>query len=746
MSRRPDAFGPPARPLPAAATRAPGATRPGQGVVPGRATRHSPVQARPRQAPRPARKPKRRLRHVFWLVLGLGAVAVGVTAGFFYSLAQVPLPEQIPAAQVSTVLDAKGREIGTLAVEQNRRTLAWEDIPEVVKRATLAAEDRTFYEHGAISYKGLARAAWANVTGGRITQGGSTISQQYIKNSTPVGRERTVLRKAREGMLAIKLEEKYSKDQILEFYLNTIYFGRGAYGVEAASLTYFGHSAKRGLSPEKAAFLAGAIRNPEFYGNPANKTAATQRRNDVLGVMAELGWLDPDQAATAQLKPLKLRPKQKRSLGAAGSRAPYFMEKVRLHLIDQLGTDVVNRGGLRVSTTLDLDLQAKAEKAVEGTLDRTGDPRAALVAIEAKTGAVRAMYGGRDFARRQFNYATDAQRQAGSTMKPLVLGQALADGISIYSNFDGDRCLVAGDRKLCNYGEKSYGTVSLLTATKLSINTVYLRLIDQVGPAAVATLARRCGIETTLTSSERLPELPEHPSLALGAGTVSTLQLTSSFTAFANRGVHVEPYVVAGVRDANGTVVLNHNPDPLQCMETNVADTVNAALQEVVKGGTGRRADIGRPVAGKTGTTNDNVDARFVGYTPDLVASVWLGYDDQRRRLENIHGEATVDGGELPAAIWADFMRAALEGTEVTEFAKPEPDGGKVLNPTTTSSTTTTTNPAELPPTTLGTTPTIDPSETTFPQPTLPPTTLDEEPATTTTRRRRDRFPPDGDF
>src|SRR5262245_38655917 len=258
--------------------------------------------ARPTGSPPGKPRGRRSLRRALWLALGVGAVAVGISAGFFYSLAQVPLPEQVPAAQVSTIYDVRGREIGTLAVEQNRRTLAWKDIPQVMKHDTLAAEDRTFYEHAALSSEGLGRAAWANFTGGRISQGGSTITQQYIKNSTPVGRERTFLRKAREGMLAIKLEEKYSKDQILEFYLNTIYFGRGAYGVEAAALTYFGHSAKRGLSPGEAAFLAGAIRNPEFYGNPKNRTAATQRRNDVLGVMAELGWLTPDQSAQAQAK------------------------------------------------------------------------------------------------------------------------------------------------------------------------------------------------------------------------------------------------------------------------------------------------------------------------------------------------------------------------------------------------------------------------------------------------------------
>jgi penicillin-binding protein 1A len=704
-----------------------------QTVVPGRAARHATGKT-PKVKGRSG-KPRRRLRRLIWVFLALFAVAVGVVTGFVYALAQTPTPSEVAAPQVSSIYDAKGRLIGTLNVEQNRRVLPMKDIPEVMRKATLAAEDRTFYEHGAVSYKALLRAAWANVSGGEVSQGGSTITQQYVKNAY-LDADRTLLRKGREALIAIKLEQKYSKDQILEFYLNTIYFGRGAYGVEAASLTYFGHSVKKGLSPGEAAFLAGAIRSPEFYGNTKNLRVATERRNHILGVMAELGWLSSDDAAKAVQSQLELKAKRKQNLGVANSAAPHFMEKVRLYLIDQLGADVVNRGGLRVVTTLDLDMQGKAKKAVEGTLDAKGDPRAALVAIEAKTGAVRAMYGGGNFSKRQFNYATDAQRQAGSTMKPFVLAQAVEDGLSVESRLEGSSCVIINGERLCNYGRANYGEVDLLKATRLSINTVYLRLVDRVGPGAVASLARRSGFEATLTSSEHEPDLPETPSLALGAGTVSTLQLTSGFTTFANRGVHLEPYIVTRIQDSTGRVLEAHKAQPKRAIDENVADTVNMALEGVVDAGTGRRANFGCPAAGKTGTTNDNVDARFVGYTPELVASVWMGFDDQRKRLENIHGLASVTGGDLPAGIWHDFMLSATGGQCQGDFAKPNVDG-EVLNPApsippSTTSTTSTTSSSSTTSTTLGQdTSTTNPGDTTT-----------TKPGQTTTTRRFGNGPP----
>ena len=716
-------------------------------IVPGRAARHTNGRAGRTKG---KSKRRHRLRKVLLVMLGLSAIGIGVVGGFVYQLAQVPLPEKLPEPQISTIYDAKGRQIGILPVEENRRVLAWKDIPEHMRKATLAAEDRTFYEHGALSYKGLLRAAWTNVTGGRVAQGGSTITQQYVKNAYDyVGNDRNVLRKAREAVVATKLEDRYTKDQILEFYLNTIYFGRGAYGVEAASLAYFGHSVKKGLSPGEAAFLAGAIRNPEFYSNTKNIARGTERRNHVLGIMAELGWLPPEEATKAQEKPLKIKPRKKASIGVAASQAPFFMEKVRLALIDRLGEDVVNRGGLRVVTTLDLDMQKDAKAAVEGVLDEANDPRAALVAIDPKTGAIKAMYAGRDFSKRQFNYATDAQRQAGSTMKPFVLAEALDEGLSVKSRLDGPRCLVVNGEQICNYGMASYGEIDLLKATRLSVNTVYMRLIDRVGPPAVASLARRSGMEATLTKSEKGPELPDRPSLALGSGTVSTLQLTSSFTTFANRGVHVEPYMVTRIQNSDGQVLEAHKSEPVRAMDENVADTVNLALQGVIDAGTGTAADFGCPAAGKTGTTNDSVDARFVGYTPQMVASVWMGYDNQAKRLENIHGLSSVSGGTLPAQIWHDFMTATTKGECQGEFEKPNLDG-EVLNPapsstSTSSSTTSSTVPNTTETTLPETTSTIDETTTTDPDDAenpVPPPTRNPRDIRSSDAHRSSRPPP----
>jgi penicillin-binding protein 1A len=295
---------------------------------------------------------------------------------------------------------------------------------------------------------------------------------------------------------------------------------------------------------------------------------------------------------------------------------------------------------------------------------------------------------------------------------------------------EGPRCLTIGGQLLgCNYGGESFGQIDLLKATKLSVNTVFLGLIDRVGPSAVATLARRSGMEATLTSSEHQPVLPDAPSLALGSNTVSTLQLTSSFTTFANRGVHLEPYIVTRIQDANGRVLEAHKAQPTRVMNENVADTVNLALQGVVRGGTGTRASFGCPVAGKTGTTNDNADARFVGYTPELVASVWMGFDDQKKLLRNIHGVSSVSGGTLPAGIWHDFMVSATNGQCQGDFAKPLL-AGEVLNPAPSTEPTTSSSSTTSSSTTTSTT---QPGPTTT-NPDAPTTT---DPQLTTTTRRR---------
>src|SRR5215213_9482002 len=440
-------------------------------ITPTRAARHQ-QQARPqgmeRKQPPPNRSRLRKvLRWTLWLAVPAVAVAAGTVNGLIYAFARVPLPSEIPTAQTIVFLDKTGRvEIGTLSAQENRRVIKLDKIPEHTRRALLAAEDRDFYEHGAISWRGLARATAANLLRRRISEGGSTITQQYVKNAFPgVGRDRTLFRKLKEAVLAVKLERKFSKDKILEFYLNTVYFGRGAYGIDAAARTYFSVPGRKGvtaqdLTPAQSALLAGVIRGPEFYGRKDHAASAKVRRNYILQAMVDRGWLSAKEGRAAMASKLGISWVAKRQ-GIANSRAPFFLEKVRQYLVARYGAEAVNAGGLRVRTTLDLEMQRQAEDAVNQALDVPSAPRAALVAIDPRTGAVRAMYGGRNFERRQFNYATDSIRQAGSTMKPFVLAQALNDGVSVKSVFPGPAELIVDGEDFKNYGDTNYGQMTL---------------------------------------------------------------------------------------------------------------------------------------------------------------------------------------------------------------------------------------------------------------------------------------------
>jgi penicillin-binding protein 1A len=696
------------------------------------------------------------LRWSLWLAVPAAAVCLGGVLGVLYTFANVPLPEKAPTAQAIVLLDKTGHQLTTLAPEQNRREVQVGTISPNMKAAVLAAEDRGFYHHGALSYRGLARAAFANVVQRRVAQGGSTITQQYVKNAIPdVGRERTLFRKLKEAIMAVKLERRYSKEQILGFYLNTIYFGRGAYGVEAAARTYFPKvgnrpdTTARNLTPAQAAFLAGAIRSPEFYSKPENASSARARRNVVLQAMAQQGSLTRQQAARAMAVPLGVS--ERPSLGISGiarSPAPYFLEKVRQQLVDRLGQQRANLGGFKVLTTLDPRMQAAATAAVRQILTQRGDPEASLVAIEPKTGAVRAMYGGRNYQRRQFNLATDAMRQAGSTMKPFVLEQWLKDGNSVRATFNGPSRIVVDGQPIHNYGDESFGWVDLLKATRDSINTVYMQLILKAQAARVADIARATGVNDVLSSNEHRPNLTRLPSLALGASGVSTLQLASAYGTWANHGVHVQPYLIDGFTDLAGQPIElldqhgrrfgAHKAQGRQVVDANVAETINGALQGVIERGTGTAARIGRPAAGKTGTTNDYTDARFVGYTPDLVASVWMGYLDERHKLLNVHGIPKVSGGSLPALIWRDFMSRALLGSPPTPFAEPDLATGQVPSrPPPTAAPRSTLPPSTVPPTTRppsttapGTSTSTHPPSSTFPKTTREPLGLESEPPT----------------
>jgi penicillin-binding protein 1A len=692
-------------------------------ITPTRAARHH-QQGKPqgrerKQAPPRRSRLRRVLRWALWLAIPAVAVAAGTVIGLIYAFARVPLPAEVPTAQTIVFLDQTGRrEIGTLSAQENRRVVKLDKIPEHTRRAVLAAEDRDFYEHGAISWRGLTRATAANVLRRRISEGGSTITQQYVKNAFPgVGRDRTLFRKLKEAVLAVKLERKFSKDQILEFYLNTVYFGRGAYGIDAAARTYFSvppHDGKPGrketaetLSPAQSATLAGVIRSPEFYGRKDHGESTKARRNYIVQAMVDRGWLTAKDGRAASTARLGIWWGAKRQ-GIANSSAPYFLEKVRQYLVARYGAEAVNMGGLRVRTTLDVTMQNQAEAAVDGVLDQPRtDPRAALVAIDPRTGAVRAMYGGRNFQKRQFNYATDSIRQAGSTMKPFVLAQALNDGVSVNSVYPGPAELIVDGEDFKNYGDTNYGQMTLRDATRLSVNTIYVQLMQLVQPKRVAALAKAHGLTPELGGPgpadrdprplEKAPVLKPVLALSLGSGDVTTLQLASAFGTWAKRGVHQAPHLVERVTDFNGRVLEdNRRPQGAQVIAQVHADTVNMVLRGAVENGTGNGARLfGREVAGKTGTTSDYTDARFVGYTTDLVTSVWLGFDDPDKKLVNVRGLPGVSGGSLPATIWRNFMDQATRNRPNAPFVVPADLGGQVLNSTTTAPPTTVPAPTQ---------------------------------------------------
>jgi len=507
-------------------------------------------------------------------------------------------------------------------------------------------------------------------------------------------------------VIAVKLEKKYTKDQILGFYLNTVYFGKGAYGVDAASRVFFNGQPARKLTLSQSALLAATIRAPEFYSRKQNVTSAKARRDYVINVMRDRGWITPKQAAAAVKSPVK-EDWTPPATGIAKSKAPYFLEKVRQYLLDKYGATRLAQEGFRVQTTIDMSMQREADRSVAEVLNRPGDPKAALVALDPKTGAVRAMYGGKNFAKEPFNYATDARRQAGSTMKPFVLQQALNDGFSVNSVYVGPNKFTVQGHEYTNFGSENFGPITLMDATKHSVNTVYVQLIEKVGPAAVRDLSLKTGLDDVIEdgrySSERKPFLDPVIPLALGASGVSTLQLASAYGTWANQGVHHPAYMVERVTDSSGHVLEKHEDRGAPVVAPNVANTITDALRGVVEGGTAAAARLpDRMVAGKTGTTSNSVDARFVGYDSNLVTSVWIGYENRDpkkppKRLLNIHGIPEVTGGSLPAIIWKDFMTQALQNLAPVPFPAPT-IGGLVLNSTTTSITTTTVPPTTLPP------------------------------------------------
>jgi len=601
----------------------------------------------------PARKPSRKakargpwgsavrwtLKWGFVVFVWCFVAAVAMVAWYAYDLPDV---DKLEAAQRQPAIVFKDRGGVTLASygDLYGSAIRLGDVPKYLPQAVIATEDRRFYKHIGIDFLGLARALWVNIRNGRIREGGSTISQQLAKNLF-LTHQRTMRRKVQEALLAFWLERRFSKDQILTIYLNRVYLGAGAYGVDAAARRFFGKPARL-LNLYEAAMLAGLLKAPSRH-NPANSpAAAANRARIVLTDMVEAGYITKRRAARALRQKRTLRPDL-----AAGARH-YFTDWALARIKDYVGEV---RGDLVVVTTLDAAMQKIAEAEVERYLARFG-PRlkvqqGALVAL-ATDGAVRAMVGGRDYRESKFNRVTQARRQPGSAFKPFIFLAAIEAGIEPDARFR-DAPIRIGRWRPRNYHNKYFGEVTLRESVTRSLNSVAVRVSEKVGRKKVIRVARRLGIRTPLRA---------HPSIALGAGEVTMLELTGAYAALANNGTGVFPYAIAEIRTRGGRVLYRRRGSGLgRVVAASHVAAMNDVLRAVMVWGTGKAARLAdRPAAGKTGTSQDFRDAWFIGYTPGLVAGVWVGNDDARPMKG-------VTGGALPAWIWKAFMTRALKGT-----------------------------------------------------------------------------------
>ncbi len=687
---------------------------------------------------------------LFGIPLALVAGGLGATAAFKSSCTLASL-RPVAIGQNSFVYAADGSLLGSIPAERNRQPVPLSRISPWMAKATIAIEDRRFYEHGGVDYEGILRAAWRDLNEGRVVEGGSTITQQLIRNLYPVSRERTFERKVKEACLAIKLNANWSKNRILAAWMNQVYFGNHAYGVEAAAQTYFSRPAKS-LSLLQAALLAGLPQAPSLYDPLARPEAALTRRDDVLRAMWEKGDISGDQLRVALLdRDLYLEPGRLYTR----IREPYFFSYVRDQLIAAYGVETVQSGGLSVYTTIDPAFQRAARQAIKDTLYEKEDPAAALVSINPANGAIRAMtavYPGR--RRNQFNLVSQARRQAGSTFKTFVLTAAVAQGINpatatyVSAPFRYQPYPEVPAWDVSTYSHSYSGQISVQQATLASDNTVYAQLTLDVGPEEVARMAQRLGVKTPLEPV---------PSIGLGALSVSPIDMASGYTTLAAGGIYSEPMAIRRVILPNGKEDVEAGWGEARrrrVISDGVAYTVTRILEQNVLYGTGTRAGFGRPAAGKTGTTDDHADAWFAGYTPNLQTTVWVGYPQAEIPMESVHGIA-VAGGTFPAEIWRRFMERALRYSPPQDWRLPKQDPvwrpfergdyaiqyvlSDTTSPTTTGTTATTEQGGSSPTTErlpgIRDVPkrvTIPPAETaTSPPATVPPATTAAPPATT---------------
>jgi penicillin-binding protein 1A len=709
-------------------------------------TRYTAEPFEPEDLPRRRRARKKKQaqsRSRAWLIVKLFIVAVllatiaglAVAAGAIYALSRdLPSLDELRrhSNAVNTVLyDRTGKNvIAELHGAENRVLVPSEKIPDVMKEATVAVEDERFYEHHGVDYQGVARAMILNLRAGTIVQGGSTITEQFVKNAY-VGDERTYTRKLREAVLAWQLEDRWSKDQILTEYLNTVYYGAGAYGVEAAARTYF-HKHASELNVKEAALLAALPKFPSAYSPTTDKKMATEQRNKVLQLMADQGYITQaraDKLMASKLRVFRYPPNPNKSL------ADYFVDYVTRQLTKRYGSAMVFEGGLKVVTSIDLEWQQEAieiVKSTTGPLDFGFKPSAALVAIDPATGYIRTMVGGLDYKKQKFNLAWQAKRQPGSSMKPFVLAAAVEKGMNPDSTYYSSKSPIIipmgayAEPWLVN-GDGPGGPESVSAATTISDNVVFAQLSIDVGPESTVDIAHRMGITSPLDAV---------PSITLGTSGVTPLEMADAYATLAAYGVRHKPQAIVKVLlPHNGRYKVDWKPKTTgkRAIPSGVASVVTECLERVASGGTGSATGsyFPYPRAGKTGTTENGWDVWYVGYTPKLAAAVWMGDADKSSPMNSAYG------GTYCAPMWAKFFAAALKDADdhpsfkdfpwtftpwegkmqaMSPSASPSESGSATPSPTATKTIT------PKPTATKTVTPTPPPTPTKTPKPTPTPT------------------------
>jgi 1A family penicillin-binding protein len=596
-------------------------------------------------------------------VLGITMLTSSVVAGglvglatSFRNLPDVRVLRTYVPTETTYIYDIKGKELASLHGEANREVVKLDKISPTLKRAVLAMEDSHFYMHHGINPNSVGRALLMNWERGTVVEGGSTLTMQLVKNLF-LRPERKFSRKVAEAVMAIRVEQIFTKDQILEMYLNQIYWGHNNYGIQTASQSYFAKSADK-LNLAESAMLAGLIQSPEEYSPFVNKEVAKQRQSVVLSRMRELGWITASEEEAARKQPLKIG----KLTSWESSQLPYITEAVVNELNERFGRDAVLKGGMRVQTTIDYKFQRMAEETISRAHDNLRyrglyPDQVALAAVDPRTHFVKALVGGISYEKSQFNRAVQARRQPGSSFKPFVYYTAFATGKyspestvidAPVSYRDGD-----GWYSPQNYGGGFSGAMSIRTALINSTNIPAVKIGKAVGLDKVIETCRTLGIKSPMDPVTSLP---------LGAIGVTPLEMAGGYATFASNGWYSEPTVIVRVTDSGGNVLLDNTPKPRLVLDSWAAASLNSVLQGVISGGTGTAAQIGRPAAGKTGTTSSERDVWFVGYVPQLAAAVWIGNDDNRP----LGGGAT--GGGFAAPIWRDFMLQALKNEPVQSF------------------------------------------------------------------------------